>query len=91
MTQTSKNIQFGNSGLRVSLYILYYRTDVEVSGSVQKLIFDHDRLIGFQKSIFQSDHRFLILYDRSFHFPMIDFSNFFFTMKKTDFMALQAP
>ncbi len=46
------------------------------SGSEQKLIFDHDRLIGLQKSIFRSDHRFSILYDRSFHFPTIDFSIF---------------
>ncbi len=44
------------------------------SGSDQKSIFNHDRLIRLQKLIFRSDHRFSILYDRSFYFPMIDFS-----------------
>ncbi len=52
------------------------------SDTDQKSIFDHDRLIGLQKSIFQSDHRFLIFYDRSFHFLMINFLIFFSTMKK---------
>ncbi len=62
-----------------------------IIGSDQKLIFDHDQLICFQKSIFQSDHRYLILYGRSFHFPMIDFSIFFNNKKMTDFMALRDP
>ncbi len=43
------------------------------SDSNQESIFDHDRLIGLQKSIFRCDHRFSIIYDRSFYFPMIDF------------------
>ncbi len=40
---------------------------VRYSGSNEKSIFDHDRLIGLQKLIFRSNHRFLILYDQSFH------------------------
>ncbi len=50
---------------------------VQSSNSDQKSISDHDRLIGIQKSIFQSDRRFSIIYDQSFHFPRIDFSIFF--------------
>ncbi len=48
------------------------------SGSDQKSLFDHDRLIGLQKLIFRCDLRFLMLHDRSFHLPTIDFSFFFF-------------
>ncbi len=44
--------------------------------SDQKSIFDHNRLINLQKSIFQSNHRLLIIYDRSFYFRMINFSIF---------------
>ncbi len=62
------------------------------SGSDQKSIFDHDRLISPQKLIFWSNHRFSILYDQSFHFPMINFSIFFFlTMIKDQFHGIKGP
>ncbi len=48
------------------------------SDSDQKLIVDHVRLIGLQKSIFQTDHIFLIVYDQSFNITMINFWFFFF-------------
>ncbi len=57
------------------------------SGSNQKSIFDHDRLIGLQKLIFWSNHRFLILYDRSFHFLKIDFSIFLYTFTSFTFQG----
>ncbi len=50
---------------------------IRISSSNQKSIFDHDRLIGLQKLIFRSDHRYSIIYDRFFHFSMIDFLTFF--------------
>ncbi len=43
-----------------------------ISSSDQKSIFDHDRLISLQKSIFRSDHRFSI-FDRFFDFFLAGF------------------
>ncbi len=50
----------------------------ENSDSDQKSIFNHDQLIGRQKLIFLSDHKFSIIYDQSFYFLTVDFSTFFF-------------
>ncbi len=69
--------------------ILYLNHHTKASGSNQKLIFNDDRLIGLQKLIFWSDHRFSILYDPSFHFPTI--FQFFLTMKKDRFHHIKNP
>ncbi len=72
----SNDIQACSSGRELSADVLYS------SDSDQKSIFDHDQLIGLQKSTFRSDHRFSIVYNWSFYFPMIDFLIFFWLTRR---------
>ncbi len=66
------NIGASENKMRITIFIDF----AESSGSDKKLLFDYDRLIGLQKSIFRSDHRFSILYDL-FSFTYERFFDFF--------------